>query len=82
MMTNVSRFRTRALAAMFAICCLLAGALAAEAGPQHRLRRWSTRPPIDPTIRSTVAFGTPNAQFTSNTRRPVPVYRGYRLRRR
>lgn len=37
------------------LAAILAGSIA-EAGPKWRLRRWSSRPPIDPTIRESPSF--------------------------
>lgn len=53
----MNRFNSRiavALLAVFALGFLVEAT--AEASPQWRLRRWSSRPPIDPTIREVVSF--------------------------
>lgn len=74
--------------AMFAAVVLAAAP--ADAGPKWRLRRWATRPPIDPTIRSTIEFGrrgvTPAYRTPRAYRSPRTTYgyqpvgrRGYRV---
>lgn len=45
-----------ALATLLVAAFTVAMAAPAEAGPKWRLRRWSSRPPIDPTIRTTPRF--------------------------
>ena len=53
----MNRIKTRLAAALLAVFAL--GFLAestAEAFPQWRQRRWSSRPPIDPSIREAVSF--------------------------
>ncbi|TWT42723.1 hypothetical protein Pla111_26960 [Botrimarina hoheduenensis] len=47
--------------------CLMA-CEAVEAGPQWRLRRWSTRAPIDPSIRTSVSFRAPTQRWPATTR--------------
>ena len=70
------------------IAVVLLGAVAAEmaqAGPQWRLRRWSSRPPIDPTIRTTPTFdasSAPNYRATNQTTTWKRYNRGRVFRRR
>ncbi|MEO0531270.1 MAG: hypothetical protein AAF266_11950 [Planctomycetota bacterium] len=77
-----ARYRAGVAAATIALAVMLVGASLAEANPQWRLRRWSSRPPIDPTIRSTVSFGTPSARSYHRGRYSSPIYRSYRVRYR
>lgn len=66
--------------AALAVALLLISTSFVDAGPQWRLRRWSSSTPINPTIRSTVAFGTPRAQLTRTRSRYTNS--SYRVRHR
>ncbi|MEN0111104.1 MAG: hypothetical protein AAF805_10315 [Planctomycetota bacterium] len=54
--TSATKVARVALAALLVAAFTLVLAAPAEAGPKWRLRRWSSRPPIDPTIRTTPRF--------------------------
>lgn len=61
------RLRVLTVAAIGLGLCL-AACEAVEAGPKWRLRRWSNRAPIDPTIRSSVRFNGPQQRWPARTR--------------
>lgn len=60
--------RATIVAAIF-VGMTLAACQAADAGPRWRLRRWSNRAPIDPTIRATVSFRGPTYRWPANPNR-------------
>lgn len=73
------RLLTR-LIVLSAMGVLLLGPALAEAGPKWRLRRWSTRPPIDPTIRTTTSFRRTPVATGSRYRHSVGRKAGFRIR--
>ena len=51
------RFKTRIAAALLALFALgFVAESMCDAAPQWRQRRWSSRPPIDPSIREAISF--------------------------
>lgn len=63
-----------AVIAAIGVGMVLAACDVADAGPRWRLRRWSSRAPIDPTIRTTTSFRAPNYRWPAPT--PRHYYRG------